>query len=220
MIALTFILGWVSSRPHYCQFIREFNKQKRHLWCRQQQINDERFEDVIWSDECSIIIERKRTTYRRAGEPRKFKPKPKHPLKLHVWGAISKKGASPLVMFSQNLTAVRYGEILETALIPFIRLNFPTRHRFQQDNDPKHTSHYVQDFFKTKNIEWWKTPAESPDLNPIEKVWGSMKNYLRGVHFRDPNNRNLAGLKTGKYINHIHKVIPVLINNNGNASGH
>ena len=100
-------------------------------------------------------------------------------------------------MFSQNLTAVRYGEILETALIPFIRLNFPTRHRFQQDNDPKHTSHYVQDFFKTKNIEWWKTPAESPDLNPIEKVCGSMKNYLRGVHFRDPNNRNLAGLKTG-----------------------
>ena len=142
------------------------------------------------------------------------------------------KGASSLVIFSENLTAIRYGKILETALIPFIRSKFPYQHRFQQDNDPTHTSHYVQDFLKSRNIEWWKTPAESPDLNPIEKVWGSMKNYLRGVHFRDPSNRNLAGLKTGikkfwpENINSscmfevLHKVIPIVINNNGDASGH
>ena len=102
------------------------------------------------------------------------------------------------------------------------------------DNDPKHTSHYVCDFLKSKDIYWWKTPAESPDLNPIEKVWGSMKNFLRDVHFRKPENRNLAGLKDGikkfwktltpkicrKYINHIHKVMPIVIQNRGEASGH
>ena len=49
------------------------------------------------------------------------------------------------------------------------------------DNDPKHTSNYVRDFLKTKKVYWWKTPAESPDLNPIEKV---MKNFLRNNHFR------------------------------------
>lgn len=228
------LLGWVSFRPDYCQLIRECNKEKQHLWCLQQKVNNESFDNVIWSDECTVIIERKRTTYRRIGQPRRLKPKPKHPLKLHVWDAISMKGASPLVMFSENLTAVCYGKILETALLPFIRAKFPHNHHFQQDNDPKHTSHYVQDFFDRHGIMWWKTPAESPDLNPIKKVWGSMKNYLRGVHFRDPRNRNLTGLKASikrfwktltpvacsKYINHIHKVIPIVINNKGNASGH
>ena len=79
--------------------IRESNKQKRHLWCRQQKVNDEKFKDIIWSDECTVMIERKRATYRRAGRPQKFKPKPKHPLKVHVWGAISTKGASSVVIF-------------------------------------------------------------------------------------------------------------------------
>jgi len=31
---------------------------------------------------------------------------------------------------------------------------------------------------KRKKIKWWKTPPESPDLNPIENIWGSMKQYL------------------------------------------
>jgi len=28
-------LGWVSTRPHYCQQIRELNKVKRLVWCRE-----------------------------------------------------------------------------------------------------------------------------------------------------------------------------------------
>lgn len=214
--------------------IRHTNKEKRLLWCHQQLVNHEKFKDVIWSDECSVMIERRRKTNRRAGNPRKLKPKPKHPLKVHIWGAISMKGASPLVIFTENLTAIRYGKILESGLVPFIRAKFPHHHRFQQDNDPKHRSRYIEEFMKSKKIYWWKTPAESPDLNPIEKVWGSMKNYLRNVYFRCQENRSLAGLKTGiknfwktlkpktcrKYINHIRKVIPIIIEREGDASGH
>ena len=44
-------LGWVCTRPHYCQLVREANKEKRIEWC-QAQINDqEKFEDVIFTDE-------------------------------------------------------------------------------------------------------------------------------------------------------------------------
>ena len=226
-------VGWVSSLPHYCQIIRNANKEKRYLWCHQQTVNNEDFKDVIWSDECTVMIERKRKSYRRLGHSRKLKPKPKHPLRMHVWGGgISMKGATPLIMFKENLTAVRYAKILETGLIPFVRSKFTDKHKFQQDNDPKHRSHYIKQFLENQKIEWWKTPAESPDLNPIE-VWGSMKNYLRDVHFRNPENRNLNGLKAGikafwktltpkvcsKYINHIKKVIPIIIQREGDASG-
>jgi len=97
-----FYADWVSSLPHYCQVIKENNKWKRLLWCLQQTANGEKFENVIWSDECGVMIEHKRKTCRRAGQPRKFKPKPKHPHKVHIWGEISRKGTAPLVIFTQK----------------------------------------------------------------------------------------------------------------------
>ena len=48
-----------------------------------------------------------------------------------------------------------------------------------------------QAFFKEYSINWWKSPAESPDLNPTEQVWGSMKNFLRDKH----KPREMAELK-------------------------
>ncbi len=78
-------------------------------------------------------------------------------------------------------------------------------------------------------INWWKSLAESPDLNPIEKVWGSMKTYLRDKH----KPRNLAELKEGirtywkkltpevctRYID-LQKVMPVVVEEKGAPSGH
>ena len=83
-----------------------------------------------------------------------------------------------MVIFSGIMNATRYTDILDGALVPFIEGHYPTSHRFQQDNDPKHTSRWAQNYLQEKNINWWKTPVSSPDLNPIENVWGSMKNYL------------------------------------------
>ena len=107
------------------------------------------------------------------------------------------KGAARLVMFKETLTATRFGKVLKKGLIPFVRSNFPNHHKFQQDNDPKHCSNYIKKFLEDKEIEWWKTSAESPDLNTTEKIWRSMKNYLQNVHFRKLENRNFDGLKRG-----------------------
>ena len=45
--------------------------------------------------------------------------------------------------------------------------------------NPKHTSKKAADFFSQENVNWWKTPTESPDMNPIKNLWHELKEYIR-----------------------------------------
>lgn len=224
-------LGWTFTTARYCQAIRDGNKEKRVAWVNSCLETEECFEDVIFTDECTVQLEcHRRKSFRKKNAPRKFKYRHKHPPKIHVWAGISKRGATQLVMFGGIMTATRYGDILSASLVPFLRKTYPDGHRLYQDNDPKHTSRYVQALFQENRINWWKSPAESPDLNPIEKVWGSMKNFLRDKH----KPRNMPELKEGirkfwrtmtpqmccRYIDHLQKVMPDVIEANGAPSGH
>lgn len=223
-------LGWVATRPRYCQLIRESNKDKRLEWCIQCHLDREKFNDVIFSDESTVALEKHgRIVFRKLNQPCKLRGRAKHPVKVHVWAAISQHGASQIVLFNGIMNATRYTSILEKGLLPLLK-KFPISHRFQQDNDPKHTSRYAQEYFRRKRINWWRTPPESPDLNPIENVWGSMITYLR----TECKPRNLCELKNGilsfwrkmtpnvckKYVGHIHKVIDKVIQVNGELSGY
>ena len=85
-------------------------------------------------------------------------------------------------MFTGILNAKRLAAVYKAGLVPFIQDRFPDGHRLYQDNDPKHASNYIDDFLKEKNINWWYSPPESPDLNPIELVWRSLKQFLRNKY--------------------------------------
>lgn len=125
------------------------------------------FENVIWSDGTMVQLETHwRHCYRKEGENPRPKPWPKHPVRVHVWAGISKKGATKACIFEGIMNAMLYCDILDKTLLPFIKEKFPAPaiHRFMQDNDPKHTSHTAQDYFTRSGIDWWKTPAESPDM--------------------------------------------------------
>ena len=71
-------LGWTSWGSAYCQLIREGNKGKRLEWALQYQseVEDGGYSDVIFTDECSVQLERhRRRTCRRVGQP--LRPKPR-----------------------------------------------------------------------------------------------------------------------------------------------
>ena len=72
-----------------------------------------------------------------------------------------------------------YVDILQRTLIPFITEVYPDGHKFIQDNDPKHKSKRATDYIKANGVNWYCTPAESPDMNPIENLWHEMKEYIR-----------------------------------------
>ena len=176
-------LGWVSTTPKYCQLIREANKEKWLNWCLEVTHEKDAFTDVMWTDERSVQLQcYSLHCYRKKGQVKKFKPRPKHLLKVRIWAGISYRGPTQIVIFTGKLCATKLRKILDAALLPFVRLVYPEQHRLMQDNDPKHTSHLAKAYFECNNVKWWKTPPESPDLNPVENVWGSMKRFLRDYH--------------------------------------
>ena len=87
------------------------------------------------------------------------------------------KGPTEICVFEGKMDAAMYIDILKTTLKPFIdEVYLDTPPHFMQDNDPKHTSRLASEFFPENRINWWKTPAESPDCNPIENLWHDLNN--------------------------------------------
>ena len=88
----------------------------------------------------------------------------------------------------------------------------------------------AKQFLADNNINYWPTPAESPDLNPIEMLWHELKCFLRRVVKPSNEEELVRGIKQfwdgvtpgkcAKYINHLQKVIPAVISREGRASGH
>ena len=145
------------------------------------------FDDAIFSDETTVQLDTHcRCCYRKEGEKLRLKPHPKHPVKVHVWAGISKKGATSVCIFEGKMDAILYCEILQRTLVPFLteKFPFPTTHWFIQDNDPKHVSRMAQVFYLEKGINWFQTPPELPDINP--------RSIAHSYKMPDINTRSIA----------------------------
>jgi hypothetical protein len=89
-----------------------------------------------------------------------------------VWGGIWADGKSKLAILEGSQDSGDYVYTLSEFLLPAAQLRFGTDYIFQQDNASIHTSRATKTFFEEQNLTLLDWPALSPDLNPIENVWG------------------------------------------------
>ena len=143
-------LGWTRRGSAFCQMIHDVNKKSDwHGRGRMKEMNS----DCIYSDEITVQIKaHRRFCCTKSGLKPRYKPRPKHPMKVHVWAAISKKGRSGICIFEGCMDAVAYVNLLEQTLIPMIEALYPSGHRFAQDNDLKHMSTRAQQYFCEKGV--------------------------------------------------------------------
>lgn len=138
---------------------------------------DESKFNIFVSDGCSYV-------WRRAGrelEEKNLKGTVKHGGgSLMVWGCMSASGVGSLVFVEGKMDHKQYIRILDENLDASVaKLGIKDTYIFSQDNDPKHTAKNTKLFLLRKTPRQIKTPAQSPDINPIEHLWAHLERQIR-----------------------------------------
>lgn len=100
--------------------------------------------------------------------------------KVMLWGCITYNGVGDLDWIIGNMDAFDYVRVLRKnikASAQFCGLD-PKTFIFQHDGAKVHTAYLTQRYLRTARIKVLRWPPRSPDLNPIESVWGYMKQHL------------------------------------------
>ena len=161
------------------------HRQARLAWTRQhRRWPNQQWATVLFTDESWFLLDmldRRRRIWRRRGERYANCTIVEHDQygggSLMVWGSISVRSCTELLVLNGTLTGQRYiNEVLQPVVLPFVQQHHVV---LQDDNARPHRARIVQQFLQQNNVDHLDWPARSPDLSPIEHVWDILGQRVR-----------------------------------------
>lgn len=175
-------------------FLNKKHVEKRVCFAKRHEIR-KNWKNVLWSDETKINLfgsdgrPHVRRPKNTAFDPRYTKKTIKHGGgNIMLWGCFSASGVGPLYWIQGNMCAPDYVNILNEVMLPYAEENMPLKWELVQDNDPKHSSKLAKKWFLDNEVGVMDWPAQSPDLNPIEHLWGVLKKRLSGFQTKNKDD--------------------------------
>ena len=110
---------------------------------------------------------------------------------LMTWAAISASGGLVLACIKGKIDGETYCDMLACDFFDNENIILPLDFVFQQDNATPHVCRRTKEFLENRRIKVLSWPPQSPDLSPIEDIWGIMseKVYKNGKTY--PNVEEL-----------------------------